>query len=262
MAPQSARNNLSARIPQSYRKLRTSIVLSCTLLGFAATKLVVNPVPAAAQEAATVTEASAVVTRNVDDKNVVIPDLKASDWTVLFNGKDLTGWVQKNGWATYRIVGDAIQGTTSNKSPNSFLCTAESYDDFEFAVEVQCDPALNSGIQTRSASDPSKQNGHVFGPQIEIATTVSGYIYGEATGRGWLSPTQQAHSHFKNDQWNQYVIRASGTRLQTWINGHLIEDINDPIGPKSGIIGLQVHSIKPGTGPYQVQWRNIRIRKL
>ena len=30
----------------------------------------------------------------------------------------------------------------------------------------------------------------------------------------------------------------------------------------SGFIGLQVHSIKKGTGPYEVRWRNIRIKEL
>ena len=30
----------------------------------------------------------------------------------------------------------------------------------------------------------------------------------------------------------------------------------------SGFIGLQVHSIKKGTGPYGVAWKNIRIREI
>jgi hypothetical protein len=29
-----------------------------------------------------------------------------------------------------------------------------------------------------------------------------------------------------------------------------------------GFIGLQVHSIPKGKGPYEVRWRNIRIREL
>ena len=29
-----------------------------------------------------------------------------------------------------------------------------------------------------------------------------------------------------------------------------------------GFIGLQVHGIPKGAGPYQVRWRNIRIREL
>ena len=30
----------------------------------------------------------------------------------------------------------------------------------------------------------------------------------------------------------------------------------------TGFIGLQVHGIKKGTGPYQVRWKNIKIREL
>jgi len=29
-----------------------------------------------------------------------------------------------------------------------------------------------------------------------------------------------------------------------------------------GFIGLQVHGIKRGTGPYEVRWRNIEIKDL
>ena len=29
-----------------------------------------------------------------------------------------------------------------------------------------------------------------------------------------------------------------------------------------GHIGLQVHGIKKGTGPFDVQWRNIRVKEL
>jgi len=29
-----------------------------------------------------------------------------------------------------------------------------------------------------------------------------------------------------------------------------------------GFIGLQVHGIRRGTGPYEVRWRKIRIKEL
>lgn len=35
------------------------------------------------------------------------------------------------------------------------------------------------------------------------------------------------------------------------------------IGPgEGGFIGLQVHGIPQGESPYEVRWRNIRIREL
>ena len=50
--------------------------------------------------------------------------------TSLFNGKNLDGWTQRNGTATYRVEEDAIVGKTNDGSPNSFLCTDKLYGDF------------------------------------------------------------------------------------------------------------------------------------
>ncbi len=205
-----------------------------------------------------------VAVRVAEKDALPIPDDKASDWIPLFNGKDLGNWKQRNGWAQYRIEGENIVGFTAVGSPNSFLCTQEDYSDFELRFEVKVDDGLNSGVQFRSKSLPEYDQGRVHGPQVEITSGPgpSGFIYGEATGRGWLSPTQTNHDIFKNREWNQYHIRAQGDRMTTWINGKLIEDIRDAESFRSGFIGLQVHGIGADQGPFQVRWRNIAIRKL
>lgn len=188
------------------------------------------------------------------------------NWTVLFDGKTLEGWEQKNGTATYEVKDGAILGSTAEGSPNSFLCTKREYDDFvlEFDVKLLRDD-LNSGVQIRSHSKPDYQNGRVHGPQVEIEASPgeAGYIYGEATGRGWLTPDadRKSHSHFKNGEWNTYRVRAVGPRIQTWINGEKVADLTDEESYKSGHICLQVHSYK-GPHPAQVTWRNIRIREI
>ena len=201
----------------------------------------------------------------VRNENATPPSVPSGEgWTSLFSGKDLAGWTQRNGWAVYRIDVDSILGTTAADSPNSFLCSDKEYSDFELRFEVKVDPNLNSGVQIRSKSVPEKDKGRVHGPQVEImkGPGQSGYIYGEATGRNWISPNQPSHDHMKNNEWNQYHVRAVGTRLQTWINGKLIEDITDPQSFLSGFIGLQVHGIGKNQGPFQVQWRKIEIRDL
>lgn len=208
---------------------------------------------------------------NADDKEVVRNSLtppaavpSGDGWKPLFNGKSLDGWSQKNGWAVYRIEGDAIVGTTAKDSPNSFLCTNENYSDFELRFEVMVHNALNSGVQIRSKSIKEKDNGRVHGPQVEIEASPgeSGYVYGEATGRNWISPTQPPHELLKNGQWNQYHIKAVGKRIQTWINGTLVEDITDQLSHDEGFIGLQVHGIPSDQGPYDVKWRKIELRDL
>ncbi len=197
----------------------------------------------------------------------------ADGWKNLFDGKTLKGWIQKNGTATYEVKDGTILGTTKTGSPNSFLCSKKLYGDFELEFEVKVDNQLNSGVQIRSKTKEAKGDvkfGRVYGPQVEIEASgdkgaEAGYVYGEATGRGWLTPKERLkpHKHFKDGEWNKYRVVAKGPRIQTWINGEMIEDLTDePIyetHPK-GFIGLQVHGIGKAQGPYQVAWRNIRIK--
>lgn len=210
---------------------------------------------------------------------VAISSVSADEgWVDLFDGKTLNGWTQKNGTASYQVVDNTIQGTTSEGSPNSFLCTVKDYGDFELEFDVRVHNSLNSGCQIRSKTketDGKQKNekpGRVYGPQCEIEASgengaEAGYIYGEATGRGWLTSAERLKPHkvFKDGQWNHFRIVAKGPRIQTWINGESVEDLTDEAIYEShprGFIGLQVHGIKKGLGPYDVAWRNIRIREL
>jgi hypothetical protein len=202
------------------------------------------------------------------------------DLKSIFNGKNLDGWTQKNGTASYRIEKGAIIGKTMEGSPNSFLCTDKLYGDFELQFEVKLiNDELNSGVQIRSQTkelnDKEKSRGDKFGrvngPQVEIEATKekgaeSGYVYGEAIG-GWMTPKEKLipHKNFKNGKWNKYRILAKGPVIKTWVNGNQVSDLKDEEKYKShskGFIGLQVHSIKKGTGPYEVAWRNIKIKEL
>ena len=191
----------------------------------------------------------------------------AEGWKNLFDGSTLQGWVQKNGTAHYRVEDGAIVGRTTDGSPNSFLCTTEPYGDFILEFEVKCDPRLNSGVQIRSQA--KEGSGRVNGPQVEIESTasggLSGYVYGEATGRGWLTPEEdrKRHAHFDDDGWNRYRVVARGPQIETWINGEKVGTLVDEQAAKThpeGFIGLQVHGIGRGQGPYEVAWRNVRIQ--
>lgn len=185
----------------------------------------------------------------------------------LFNGNNFDGWTQRNGTATYRIEGDAIVGKTSEGSPNSFLCTDKKYSDFELQFEVKLDPGLNSGVQIRSQTKNDDPAQRVNGPQVEISYDgMAGYVYGEAAG-GWMTPDgdRKPHKYFKEGMWNSYQVIAFGPNIQVWLNGHHISDLTHPERYKShaeGFIGLQVHGIRSGTGPYEVSWRNLKIRDL
>ena len=190
----------------------------------------------------------------------------AAEWVSLFDGKTLDGWTQQNGTAKYTVEDGVVLGTTNEGSPNSFLCTDADYGDFELEFEVKVDDELNSGVQIRSASKPEKDNGRVHGPQVEIAVNgTAGFIYGEGLGTGWLSQDRSdadAQAAFKRGEWNAYRVVAVGTSIKTWVNGVPVADLVDEKSEMPcGFIGLQVHGIGRGSGPYEVRWRNIRVKQ-
>jgi len=188
----------------------------------------------------------------------------ADDWVDLFDGKTLEGWTQRNGTATYRVEEGCVVGKTNEGSPNSFLCTDKDYGNFELTFEVKVDDELNSGVQIRSKSIELRDSGRVHGPQVEISTDgMAGHVYGESLGTGWISPDPQATDAFRAGEWNRYRIVAEGNRIRTWINDKPVADIvDDKSGHESGFIGLQVHGIAAGTGPFEVRWKNIRLREI
>lgn len=190
------------------------------------------------------------------------PDLNAKGWVSLFDGKSIQGWTQKNGTASYRVEGGAIVGKTAAGSPNSFLCSDQNYSNFELTFEVNVDEGLNSGVQIRSKT--REDGGRVYGPQVEIESSPgeSGYIYGEATGRDWITKEQPIKDAYQNGVYNRYFVRATGDRIQTWIGNIKIADIIDPESLREGFIGLQVHGIGKDQGPFEVRWKDIRVRKI
>ena len=124
------------------------------------------------------------------------------EWQCLLDGKTLDGWEQHGGKAVYKVEDGAVVGHSVPNTQNSFMCTKQRYGDFELMFEVKVDKGLNSGVQIRSNI---KENDRVWGPQVEIehAPGESGYIYGEATGRGWLSQDRSKNKDaIKNDDWN------------------------------------------------------------
>ena len=201
-------------------------------------------------------------------------DGRADDpgWVSLFDGKSLDGWKVNGGFAAYKVEDGAIVGSTVEGSPNTFLCKGD-FKDFVLELEVKCDPRLNSGVQVRShvygKDDPDPANrrraGVVHGPQCEIArkeTGTAGRFYDEGRRGKWLDEIKpEAKDAFKDDGWNHYKIVVQGNRYRSWVNGVAVSDFTDDMD-KGGLIGLQVHGVAKGQGPFEVRWRTIRIREL
>ena len=186
------------------------------------------------------------------------------DFAVIFNGKDLEGWVVKNGSAPFTVQNGMIVGTCAAGTPNTFLCTEATYGDFILTFEAKFGEG-NSGVMFRAQSNPGYRDGRVHGYQMEMdpsARAWTGGIFDEAR-RKWLYPmeyNQEAKTAFRKGEWNQYRIEAIGNNLRTWVNGVQMADLIDDVDAE-GFIGLQVHSIGENSGleGEEALFRNIRI---
>lgn len=189
--------------------------------------------------------------------------LFAGDWVNLLNGKDLAGFIQRGGKATYAVEEGAVVGTTAPNTPNSFLCTEKDYGDFVLELEFKVDSRMNSGIQFRSESKPDYKSGQVHGYQFEIDPADRAWtagIYDEGR-RAWLAPLETndaARFAFKQNEWNKARVEAVGDQLRTFLNGVPAASLKDGMTPK-GFIALQVHGIGKNDAQMQVRWRNIRL---
>jgi hypothetical protein len=198
----------------------------------------------------------------------------------LFNGKDLTGWVQKGGKAQFTVENGEIVGTTVTDTPNSFLCTEREFSDFILELEFKVDQGLNSGVQIRSRAGETMSNetwngkvvkfpaGRVHGLQVEIDPSDRAWTAGiQCEGGGdwrWLNDlknNEPARKAFKKDEWNKLRIEAKGDSIKTWLNGVPAADLKNDVIPK-GFIALQVHSIGKRTDVLHVRFRNLRLQEL
>lgn len=201
--------------------------------------------------------------------NVFAQNLSESDWEILFNGKDLSGWHLLNGQHDVEVRDGVIIGNSIEGLRNGFLATKKEYDDFILEVEIKADPLLhNSGIQFRSRTRGNDPDGRVYGYQAEVDLTPQGWsggIYDEAR-RGWLYILEDGRSlakyAWKNNQWNHYRIEAIGTTNRIWLNGlptaHLVDDET-----KQGFIALQIHANSRSADPpgnNRVFMRNVLIQ--
>ncbi|QEH38718.1 Bacterial alpha-L-rhamnosidase [Aquisphaera giovannonii] len=185
----------------------------------------------------------------------------ADGFTDLFDGRSLDGWEIHGGKSKYRVQDGNIVGVTDDHAANTFLCKGD-FKDFLLEAEVKDDPRLNSGFQVRSHVN---EHNVVQGPQCEVALQSSGTagrFYDEGRRGKWLCEIPDAaKAAFDDRGWNRYKILVQGNRYRSWVNGVPCSDFTDDADGQ-GFIGLQVHAIPQGEGPYEVRWRNLRIREL
>lgn len=197
---------------------------------------------------------------------VMVTSAHAQEWTDLFNGRDLSGWVSSGDADAWGVKDGEL--VTLKPGRGGWLRTDRMYRDFELTLDFWMPEGGNSGVGLRGSSngDPA-----FSGFEVQILDTAGqapdlrncGSIY-EA-----VAPSEMAV--YPHGRWNTYRIRLVGDLLDVWLNGRQIHTATRldsrgfyrnesqplPLNTRAttGYISLQDHG-------HAFRFRNLRIRDL
>lgn len=194
----------------------------------------------------------------VQAQNAKKPKPPGEDWVSLFNGTDLTGWIEI-GHEKWSVENGTIHGMGITKE-YGYLRTEKNYKDFHLALRFKCEGDGNSGVFFRAEFKPGTAD-VTQGPQFEIDCAVNkhtGGIYD--VGRQWIVwPAPENETVVRQDDWNDYQLKVEGNRYVARLNGVVLVDFTDP-KPKAedGGIALQLHS----GGRGNMRFKDLYVRDL
>ena len=193
----------------------------------------------------------------------------ADDWTEMFNGKDLAGWVvegskdykdgdqQKPVWT----VKDAMIACAGKGF--GFLRYDKEYKDFVFHVEYRMSKGCNSGIGIRTVkfTGPAKTRPSYASYEIQILDDAGKEPNKNSSGSLYRYVAATVNATKPAPEWNVMEIECRGPKIRITLNGQVIQDVDqstiDAIKnkPLAGYLCVQDHG-KP------IEFRNLRVKPL
>lgn len=202
---------------------------------------------------------------------VIAPTLVTGEegFALLFNGRDLTGWVNVNCASDTWSVRDGVIACTGE--PTGALRTMRQYENFIFEVEWRhLKPAGNAGIFVWAS--PEAAPGVPFLRSIEVQVLDHGYGNTEShTTHGDIFPIHGAkmvplgrsngdrafpseERSRPSPEWNYYRIEANDGNIRLHVNGEEVTSGEKCVWRK-GYLGLESEGSP-------TEWRNLRLKEL
>jgi hypothetical protein len=183
----------------------------------------------------------------------------------LFNGKDLTGWVQvlDSKWTVEDGILKSRQDPAGRREGESWLLTAKDFGDFVLRAEFRLTAGGNSGIFLRDPVPRAERLEAADGGKAPWDAGFEAQINAEdpnyPTGSIWDLAKAPPGLH-RPGEWTELVVRVEGDRVRTWVNGQPAVDTRQGRSA-SGAIGLQRH----GTPQYRdkvIEFRRIEVAEI
>jgi hypothetical protein len=194
----------------------------------------------------------------------------------LFNGKDLSGWVNVNTAPDTWKVKDGILVCSGH--PIGVMRSEKQYENFMLHIEWRhMEPGGNSGVFLWSAAVPGEKNRLPDGLEVQMLELAYptmhprngvplslGYVHGDLFGVGGVNvvpdnPRGVRSSSLENrclgkGEWNTYDVVAVDGTVKLAVNGKFVNGISKAT-QKKGYLCLESEGA-------EIHFRNIRILEL
>ena len=195
----------------------------------------------------------------------------------LFNGKDLTGFVDVNTSPETWTVRDGLLICTGQ--PIGVMRTAKQYENFVLQIEWRhMEAGGNSGVFLWCDARPQERTRLPMGMEVQMleldwvnqhrgkdgSLPPIAYVQGELFGAGGMTATPEnprgnrsksvEHRCKGKGEWNKYVVVAVDGNVKLSINGKFVNGIRDA-SMKKGYICFESEG-------REIHFRNIRIMEL
>ena len=194
----------------------------------------------------------------------------------LFNGKDLTGWVNVNTEpATWRVENGLL---ICSGHPIGVMRSEKQYENFILHIEwMHMEPGGNSGVFVWSGARPNEKSRLPDGVEVQMleldwpelhkrdgVTPPVAYVHGELFGVGGVktvpdNPRGERSKSIENrclgrGNWNTYDVVAVDGVIKLSVNGKFVNGISGAT-QKKGYLCLESEGA-------EIHFRNIRIMEL
>jgi 3-keto-disaccharide hydrolase len=204
------------------------------------------------------------------------PGVPAAEFHDLFNGKDLTGWVNVNTDKDTWSVKNGLLFCTGH--PIGVMRSAKQYENFVLHIEwMHMEPGGNSGVFVWSNAKPNEQSRLPNGVEVQMLEldwvnlnkqngepAPIAYVHGELFGVGGVvtdpdNPRGDRSKSVENrckgrGEWNVYDVVCVDGVIKLSVNGKFVNGVRRST-QKKGYLCLESEGA-------EIHFRNIRILEL
>lgn len=190
----------------------------------------------------------------------------------MFNGKDLTGWVNVNCHPETFFVKDNMIITTGK--PTGFLRTDKQYENFIMEFEwrhMKKDGPANSGLFVWGDPIPAVGTGYTRGIEVQVLVNLEKEGYYTSHGdifsiwgarckpdrphpNGWERCLPSERRVKGPGEWNHYRVEAVNGTIKLAVNGKFVSGVSE-CKPRKGYLALEAEGS-------ECHFKNIKIKEL